>query len=202
MLRRCVRLADSVPIRAQTTQLRWLSEEAAEKISKEAKEKMRQLRRSEARANAVSTTVYKVAKTSFDFSVVTAGMVIAGAIGFVLFQSLFSRSSPYRVYDKSLALVQEDPNVALILGKPVRGFDETRSRGGALPHEEGVDEQGRKWVGVSYNVQGPRGKATVTALMIENEAKELDFQYVMVQAPKYRPIFVVDNRDLWEPATS
>jgi hypothetical protein len=83
-----------------------------------------------------------------------------GALG----TTLLGSDSPYKIYNESFDLVRQDPEVLLILGEPVKGFDEkSRHRHNPLEPVEGQDELGRKFVRIMYDVTGSRGKAKVIA---------------------------------------
>jgi hypothetical protein len=98
-----------------------------------------------------------------DYTVVLAGGALFTVIALALAKELFSGGSANSLYSKSLEVVRDDAEVVMILGEPVKGFDESRGRGLNLESEEGTDEQGRKFVRVHYPISGPRGKAKISA---------------------------------------
>lgn len=154
----------------------------------------RSLQKASSKSSAVSTKVYEAAKTSFDFTIVFGALGLAGVIFGTLFMTLFSSSSPYKVYNESLKIIQEHGGVCMLLGEPILGFDESsHRRGGTMPSVEGKDDAGRDFVRCSYNIQGPRGKATVVAEK-KNHDGTLEFEYIAVMMPGRNPVFVLDNR--------
>ncbi len=129
----------------------------------ESPRRARELARAQRQTGAISTEVRSVVKKSVDYSVVLAGGALFTVIAVALAKELFSGDSANSLYSKSFEIVREDAEVIMILGEPVKGFDESRGRGMNLDSEEGVDENGKKFIRVQYPISGPRGRAKIVA---------------------------------------
>eukprot|EP00474_Spongospora_subterranea_P009434 CRZ09892.1 hypothetical protein [Spongospora subterranea] len=158
-----------------------------------------QLTKAESRQHAIQT-VKEVAKTSVNFAFVGGSIILTGAVVYSISSALFSPSSPYKVRDKSFDRIREDEEVIKIIGTPMKAFGEGSRRRSQLVHNQEVVD-GVKHVKVQYHISGPNAQGDVFA-----EAKQsgwfggLDFNYIIVDCPRRKPVYVVDRRD--EQATS
>lgn len=161
----------------------------------ETRRKAREITRQQRKTTAVSSTVVRVAKAGRDWTVVAGGAALVSVIFYTLFKVLFSQDSPLKVYEKSLREVKLNSDVVMLIGEPVKGFDERKGRGRQVDSEE-FQHLGNKHVRVAYGIQGSHGRGQVIAEMAESNsiAGGMEFVFVAVQVPRHRPIFVIDNR--------
>ncbi|CAF98004.1 unnamed protein product [Tetraodon nigroviridis] len=77
-------------------------------------------------------TAQKVKEAGRDFTylmVVLVGLGVTGGLLYVVFQELFSSSSPNKIYGKAFKKVQLDPEVIGAFGEPIKCYGSTTRRG-------------------------------------------------------------------------
>ena len=113
---------------------------------------------------------------------------------------LISKMSPNRVFDRSLEIVRNDPEVKRRFGEPLKGYG--RDHGGHregrrnfIEHTEYTDtDDGSKRTRVRYNLEGRFGHAFVFA-EVSNEMASGEFVYILVQDKHGGHVITVqDNR--------
>lgn len=152
---------------------------------------------------APQTATQKVKEAGRDFTyfiVVLIGIGITGGLFYVVFQELFSSSSPSKIYGDALEKCRSHPEVIGVLGEPIKGYGETTRRGRRqhVSHKEYVKDD-VKCMWLKFYIQGsePRKEGIVYVDVKENpESKKYEVQYIFVEIDTYprRTIFVEDNR--------
>lgn len=113
---------------------------------------------------------------------------------------MHSRMSPNSVFNKSLEVVKNDPQVKRRYGEPIKGYG--RDHGGHregrrnfIEHTEYVSkEDGSKRTRVRYNIEGQFGTAFVFAEVSKNMPSG-EYVYIMVQDKSNGRVHtIVDNR--------
>ncbi|XP_061121503.1 mitochondrial import inner membrane translocase subunit Tim21-like [Syngnathus typhle] len=145
----------------------------------------------------------KVKKAGRDFTyliVVLIGLGVTGGLLYVVFQELFSSSSPNKVYGKAFNKVRLDPEVIGAFGEPIKCYGETtrRRRRQQISHMEYLKD-GLKHMRLKFYIEGsePGLKGTVHSESKENpETGKYEFRYIFVDVDTYprRTIIVEDNR--------
>ncbi|KAM8822979.1 mitochondrial import inner membrane translocase subunit Tim21 [Spinachia spinachia] len=145
----------------------------------------------------------KVKEAGRDFTyliVVIIGLSVTGGLLYVVFQELFSSSSPNKVYGKAFNKVRLDPEVIGAFGEPIKCYGETTRRGRRqqVSHREYLKD-GLKHMRLNFYIEGsePGRKGTVHSESIENpETGKYEFRYIYVEVDAYprRTIIVEDNR--------
>ncbi|XP_047424296.1 mitochondrial import inner membrane translocase subunit Tim21-like [Mugil cephalus] len=145
----------------------------------------------------------KVKAAGRDFTyliVVLIGLGVTGGLLYVVFQELFSSSSPNKVYGKAFDKVKTHPEVIGAFGEPVKCYGETTRRGRRqqVSHLEYLKD-GLKHMRLKFYIEGsePGLKGTVHTESKENpETGKYEFQYIFVDIDTYprRSIIVEDNR--------
>ncbi|XP_031137842.1 mitochondrial import inner membrane translocase subunit Tim21 [Sander lucioperca] len=145
----------------------------------------------------------KVKEAGRDFTyliVVLIGLGVTGGLLYVVFQELFSSSSPNKVYGKAFNKVRLDPEVIGAFGEPIKCYGETTRRGRRqhLSHLEYLKD-GLKHMRLKFYIEGsePGLKGTVHSESKENpETGKYEFRYIFVEVDTYprRTIIVEDNR--------
>ncbi|KAI4798719.1 hypothetical protein KUCAC02_020540, partial [Chaenocephalus aceratus] len=130
--------------------------------------------------------------------VVLIGLGVTGGLLYVVFQELFSTSSPNKVYGKAFNIIRLDPGVVGAFGEPVKCYGETTRRGGGSNHHEFLKD-GVKHMRLKFYVEGsePGRKGTVHTESRENpKTGKYEFRYIIVEMDTYprRTIIVEDNR--------
>ncbi|XP_054621287.1 mitochondrial import inner membrane translocase subunit Tim21-like [Dunckerocampus dactyliophorus] len=145
----------------------------------------------------------KVKEAGRDFTyliVVLIGLGVTGGLLYVVFQELFSSSSPNKVYGKAFDKVRLHPEVIGAFGEPIKCYGETTRRGRRqqVSHLEYLKE-GLKHMRLKFYIEGsePGLKGTVHSESKENpETGKYEFRYIFVDIDTYprRTIIVEDNR--------
>lgn len=150
-----------------------------------------------------ASTTQKVKDAGRDFTyliVVLIGLGVTGGLLYVLFQELFSSSSPNKVYGKAFNLVKSNPEVIGAFGEPIKCYGEATRRGRRqhVSHLEFIKD-GLKHLRLKFYIEGsePGIKGTVHSESKENaETGRYEFRYIFVELDTYprRTIIVEDNR--------
>lgn len=145
----------------------------------------------------------KVKEAGRDFTyliVVLIGLGVTGGLLYVVFQELFSSSSPNKVYGKAFDKVKSHPEVIGAFGEPIKCYGETTRRGRRqqVSHIEYLKD-GLKHMRLKFYIEGsePGMKGTVHSESKENpESGKYEFRYIFVDVDTYprRTIIVEDNR--------
>ncbi|CDQ91156.1 unnamed protein product [Oncorhynchus mykiss] len=132
------------------------------------------------------STVKEAGKNLTYLIVVLIGLGVTGGLLYVVFQELFSSSSPNKVYSKAFNEARLHPEVIGVFGEPIKCFGET-SRRGRRQRVSHVDS--------TLKEKNPQGT-------VHTESKEVKiyysckFRYILVEVDTYprRTIVIVDNR--------
>lgn len=145
----------------------------------------------------------KVKDAGRDFTyliIVLIGLGVTGGLLYVVFQELFSSSSPNKIYGKAFNKVKLDPEVIGAFGEPIKCYGETTRRGRRqqVSHMEYL-KGGLKHMQLKFYIEGsePGLKGTVHSESKENpETGKYEFRYIFVDVDTYprRTIIVEDNR--------
>lgn len=149
------------------------------------------------------STAQKVKEAGRDFTyliVVLVGLGVTGGLLYVVFQELFSSSSPNKIYGKAFNKVKIDTEVIGAFGEPIKGYGETTRRGRRqqVRHMEYIKD-GLKHMHLKFYIEGsePGLKGIVHSESIENpETGKYEFRYIFVEVDTYprRTIIIEDNR--------
>lgn len=155
------------------------------------------------RGSPKPSAAQKVKEAGRDFTyliVVLIGLGVTGGLLYVVFQELFSTSSPNKVYGKAFNKVKLDPEVIGAFGEPIKCYGETTRRGRRqqVNHQEYLKD-GLKHMRLKFYIEGsePGLKGTVHSESQENaETGKYEFRYIFVEVDTYprRNIIVEDNR--------
>ncbi|XP_034562759.1 mitochondrial import inner membrane translocase subunit Tim21 [Notolabrus celidotus] len=145
----------------------------------------------------------KVKDAGRDFTyliIILIGLGVTGGLLYVVFQELFSSSSPNKIYGKAFNKVRLDPEVIGAFGEPIKCYGETTRRGRRqqVSHMEYL-KGGVKHLQLKFYIEGsePGRKGTVHSESKEDpETGKYEFQYIVVEVDTYprRTIIVEDNR--------
>ncbi|XP_071382172.1 mitochondrial import inner membrane translocase subunit Tim21 [Centroberyx affinis] len=132
--------------------------------------------------------------------VVLIGLGVTGGLLYVVFQELFSSSSPNKIYGKAFDKVRLHPEVIGAFGEPIKCYGETTRRGRRqqVSHLEYLKD-GLKFMRLKFYIEGsePGLKGTVHSESKESaETGKYEFRYIFVDVDTYprRTIVVEDNR--------
>ncbi|XP_051266323.1 mitochondrial import inner membrane translocase subunit Tim21-like [Dicentrarchus labrax] len=186
--------------RAQRRRGIWLDSAVRNKSSPE--ERDRSVSRYQS-GSPKPSAAQKVKEAGRDFTyliVVLIGLGVTGGLLYVVFQELFSSSSPNKIYGKAFNKVRLDPEVIGAFGEPIKCYGETTRRGRRqqVSHMEYLKD-GLKHMQLKFYIEGsePGRKGTVHSESKEDpETGKYEFRYIFVDVDTYprRTIIVEDNR--------
>ncbi|KAL1213557.1 putative mitochondrial import inner membrane translocase subunit TIM21 [Cardamine amara subsp. amara] len=117
--------------------------------------------------------------------VILAGLGVAGAAGYAVFKELIFQPKEYKVFDKALKRIQDDGQVRVRIGSPIKGYgQETRNRAARqrIPNRVFTDEDGVEHVEVNFYIRGPQGAGKVYTEMFRDKAdNEWKYTYLIVE---------------------
>ncbi|XP_057534677.1 probable mitochondrial import inner membrane translocase subunit TIM21 [Amaranthus tricolor] len=117
-------------------------------------------------------------------AVILVGLGVAAAAGYAVFKELIFEPKEYKVFSKALEKVQNDSQVKVRIGSPVKGYgQETRNRAARqrIPHRIWTDEEGVEHVEVNFHIRGPNGDGVVYCEMFKDkEDKQWKYQFLIV----------------------
>ncbi|XP_016134061.1 mitochondrial import inner membrane translocase subunit Tim21-like [Sinocyclocheilus grahami] len=155
------------------------------------------------RSSHTPPPAHKVKQAGKDFTyliVVLIGLGVTGGLLYVVFQELFSSSSPSKIYGKAFERCRAHPEVIGAFGEPIRGYGETSRRGRRqqVSHVEYMKD-GLKYMRLKFYIEGsePGLRGTVHSESKENpETGKYEFRYIFVEIDTYsrRTIVIEDNR--------
>ncbi|XP_027708183.1 mitochondrial import inner membrane translocase subunit Tim21 isoform X2 [Vombatus ursinus] len=160
------------------------------------------VQKSQREGPALSTS-QRVKEAGRDFTyliIVLIGISVTGGLFYVIFQELFSSSSPNKIYGKALEKCRSHPEVVSVFGHSIKGYGESTRRGRRqhVSHIEYVKD-GLKHMRLKFYIEGsePGKQGTVHLEMKENpESGKYEFRYIFVDVDAFprRTIVIEDNR--------
>ncbi|XP_076868955.1 mitochondrial import inner membrane translocase subunit Tim21 isoform X2 [Brachyhypopomus gauderio] len=158
---------------------------------------------SKSKPTSGGSAAQKVKQAGTDFTylvVVLVGLGVTGGLLYVIFQELFSSSSPSKLYGKAFDKCKSHPEVIGAFGEPIKGYGETSRRGRRqqVSHVEYL-KNGQKHMRLKFYIEGsePGLHGTVHSETKQNpETGKYEFRYIFVDVDTYprRTIVVEDNR--------
>jgi hypothetical protein len=119
-------------------------------------------------AKPLGERVKETAKTTSYLGVILLGVGVTGIMFYAIFNELFSSNSPQAIYSEAFDKCKEDPRVQDALGQPIKcyGEESRRRRRNHVAHQI-YQKNNRKYMRLSFHIQGIRNKATVHCEMRE-----------------------------------
>lgn len=153
--------------------LRQLSSIKPRYYSRESSNDSRKIAKSEGRkdigeAKPLGERVKETAKTTSYLGVILLGVGVTAVMFYAIFNELFSSNSPQAIYGNAFDKCKDDPRVQDALGQPIKCFgEETRRRRRTHVAHQIYQKNNRKYMRLSFHIQGIRSKATVHVEMRE-----------------------------------
>ncbi|CAI5489534.1 unnamed protein product [Closterium sp. Naga37s-1] len=128
---------------------------------------------------------------SYSIVILAALAVAAGAAYFVV-KELLLEPKEYKVFNKALQRVQNDPQVISRLGSPITGYgQESRNRAARqrISHRVWTDEEGVERIQVQFHIRGTGGTGLVHAEMFRDsdDGGAWKFTYLLVDVMSPSP---------------
>lgn len=153
--------------------LRHISSTAIRCLPKQASNDSRTVAKSEGRkdigeAKPLGEKVKETVKTTSYLGVILLGVGVTGIMFYAIFNELFSSNSPQAIYGDAFDKCKDDPRVQDALGQPIKCFgEESRRRRRTHVAHQLYQKNNRKYMRLSFHIQGIRNKATVHVEMRE-----------------------------------
>ncbi|MCL7037331.1 hypothetical protein MKW94_022602 [Papaver nudicaule] len=127
---------------------------------------------------------------SYSF-IIIAGFGLAIAAGYAVVKELILEPKEYKIFNKALNRIQDDPQVKSKIGSPITGYgQESRNRAARqrIPHRVWTDEDGVEHVEVNFYIRGPHGAGKVYSEMFQDQAdKQWKFMFLIVEIKSPHP---------------
>ncbi|GAB2295936.1 mitochondrial import inner membrane translocase subunit tim21 [Dionaea muscipula] len=140
---------------------------------------------------------------SYGFIILVA-IGIAAAAAYGILQYLIFQPKEYKVFNKALERVQNDGQVKVRIGTPIKGFgQDSRNRAARqrIPHRIWKDEDGVEHVEVHFYISGRDGNGKVEARMFKDEVDgEWKFVSLIVYVASPSPARLILESYLPAPA--
>lgn len=112
--------------------------------------------------------VKETAKTTSYLGVILLGVGVTAVMFYAIFNELFSSNSPQAIYGNAFDKCKDDTRVQDALGQPIKCFgEESRRRRRTHVAHQIYQKNNRKYMRLSFHIQGIRNKATVHCEMRE-----------------------------------
>lgn len=153
--------------------LRQMSSIRTRQSTREASNDNRTISKSEGRkdigeAKPLGERVKETAKTTSYLGVILLGVGVTAVMFYAIFNELFSCSSPQAIYGRAFDKCKSDTRVQDSLGQPIKCFgEESRRRRRTHVAHQIYQKNNRKYMRLSFHIQGIRNKATVHCEMRE-----------------------------------
>ncbi|KAG5444090.1 Mitochondrial import inner membrane translocase subunit Tim21 [Clonorchis sinensis] len=132
----------------------------------------------------VSQKVKEAAKDVGYGSVIVGGLMLTGVILYVMLRELFSSKSPNGVYNAAFKLCKDDVRVQDLLGSNIKAHGEANQRGRRrhTAHQSWYDDQKRLHMAMKFYLKGTLGSGVVHLEVYENDAKDFEYRYLIVES--------------------
>ncbi|CAL8089846.1 unnamed protein product [Calicophoron daubneyi] len=161
------------------TQMRALSSVPKEKH----KEPVLAKKKEDLPSTEVSKKVKQAAKDVGYTGILICGLGLTGFILFVILRELFSSKSPNGVYKRAFNICKADPRVQDLLGSTIKAHGETNRRGRRryTAHQSWLDNKGKLHMAMKFYLRGNLDSGVVHLEVFENDAKEFEYRYLIVE---------------------
>ncbi|KER22928.1 hypothetical protein T265_14747, partial [Opisthorchis viverrini] len=132
----------------------------------------------------VLPTVKEAAKDVGYGSVIIGGLMLTGVILYVMLRELFSSKSPNGVYNAAFKICKDDARVQDLLGSNIKAHGETNQRGRRrhTAYQSWYDDQNRFHMAMKFYLKGTLGSGVVHLEVYENDAKDFEYRYLIVES--------------------
>ncbi|XP_013382678.1 mitochondrial import inner membrane translocase subunit Tim21 [Lingula anatina] len=125
------------------------------------------------------------------------GLGATGSLFYFVYRELFSRESPYGIYEEAMDICLKDTRVQDALGKPLKAHGETSGRGRRRHIRHTIYEfQGYQHMRLQFYLKGKRERATAHVEVRKNDNNKYEYRYLFVETEGFprRVITLKDNR--------
>ncbi|KAG0196448.1 hypothetical protein BGX28_010096 [Mortierella sp. GBA30] len=152
--------------------------------------------------------VVTATKATTNYTVIAAGVVLVGAIGYAIVSELFGSNSDTHIFGDALEKVRNNEKLKDIIGSPMMGHGEPssskRRRNRRIHSQVVLDGDGKEHLLMRFYVEGPHSEGTAHLEMVKDQRNKWEYKYLFVDIPGgVRPaerIFVEYNKYAGQPA--
>ncbi|KAF9100768.1 hypothetical protein BGX29_006265 [Mortierella sp. GBA35] len=156
---------------------------------------------------STSEKVATATKTTTNYTVIGAGVVLVGVIGYAIISELFGSNSDTHVFGDALERVRNNEKLKDIIGSPMMGHGEPsnskRRRNRRIHSQIVLDAEGKEHLLMRFYVEGPDNEGTAHLEMVKDERNKWEYKYLFVDIPGgVRPaqrVFVEYNKFAGQP---
>ncbi|KAI0890201.1 import inner membrane translocase subunit tim-21, mitochondrial [Annulohypoxylon maeteangense] len=146
---------------------------------------------------SVGEKASRATQQTFNFGVVVVGLVLAGGVGYVLFEDVFSPESKTAYFSRAFDRVREDRECVALLGdskKIVAHGEETMNkwrRARPIMSTLSTDARGIKHLMFNFYVEGPLNNGTVNAHLTKRPGHdEFEYKYLCLDVRGHQRIYL------------
>ncbi|KAF9951639.1 hypothetical protein BGZ72_006904 [Mortierella alpina] len=152
--------------------------------------------------------VVTATKTTTNYAIIGAGVVLVGAVGYAIVSELFGSNSDTHVFGDALERVRNNEKLKDIIGMPIMGHGEPssskRRRNRRIHSQVVLDGEGKEHLLMRFYVEGPHNEGTAHLEMVKDQRNKWEYKYLFVDIPGgVRPaerVFVEYNKHAGHPA--
>ncbi|KAK5828419.1 TIM21-domain-containing protein [Linnemannia elongata] len=156
---------------------------------------------------STSEKVATATKTTTNYTVIGAGVVLVSIIGYAIVSELFGSNSDTHVFGDALERVRNHEKLKDIIGSPMMGHGEPsnskRRRNRRIHSQVVLDAEGKEHLLMRFYVEGPDNEGIAHLEMVKDQRNKWEYKYLFVDIPGgVRPaqrIFVEYNKFAGQP---
>ncbi|KAF9414591.1 hypothetical protein BGZ94_000336 [Podila epigama] len=151
--------------------------------------------------------VVHATKTTTNYTVVAAGAVLIGVIGYAIVSELFGSNSDTHIFGDALERVRSNEKLQEIIGTPMKGYGEPssskRRRNRRIQSQVVLDAEGKEHLLMRFFVEGPDNEGTAHLEMVKDARNKWEYKYLFVDIPggvrRAERVFVEYNKNAGQP---
>lgn len=143
----------------------------------------------------------RATQQSFNFGIVVVGVVLAGGVGYFLYQDVFSPDSKTAYYNRAVDRIRKDPACLAVLGEAKKitahGEETTNKwrRARPLASTLSTDAKGNDHLIMQFYVEGPLNNGVVHLHLVRRARHdEFEYKYLFVDVKGHQRIYL-ENAD-------
>ncbi|GJJ68631.1 mitochondrial import inner membrane translocase subunit TIM21 [Entomortierella parvispora] len=131
--------------------------------------------------------VVTATKTTTNYTVIAAGVVLVSAIGYAIISELFGSNSDTHIFGDALERVRNNEKLKDIIGSPMMGHGEAssskRRRNRRIHSQVILDGEGKEHLLMRFYVEGPDNEGTAHLEMVKDQNNKWEYKYLFVDIP-------------------
>ncbi|KAG0380754.1 mitochondrial import inner membrane translocase subunit tim21 [Mortierella sp. AD032] len=136
---------------------------------------------------STSEKVATATRTTTNYTVIGAGVVLVGVIGYAIVSELFGSNSDTHVFGDALERVRNNERLKDVIGSPMMGHGEPsnskRRRNRRIHSQVVLDAEGKEHLLMRFYVEGPDNEGIAHLEMVKDQRKKWEYKYLFVDIP-------------------